>query len=53
MGDSDCPSFWEIVFYHFSIIFSVGIIGYVQVGMSVLRGEVPLHAIVVSIMVIL
>ena len=53
MPDSDCPSFWEILFYLFSIIFSVGIIGYIQLGMSVrYGGEVPLHAIVVSIMFI-
>ncbi len=51
--DSDCPSFWEILIYLFSIIFSVGVIGYIHLGMSVrYGGEVPLHAIVVSIMFI-
>ena len=54
MPDADCPPFKEIVFCLFIIIFSLFVIGYIQLGAGVRYwGEVPLHAIVVSIIFIL
>jgi hypothetical protein len=49
MPETGCPSFLEIVFYLFYIIFSLAIIGYTWLGLAAGNGgEVPLYAIVVA-----
>ncbi len=48
MPETGCPSFLEIVFYLFYIIFSLAIIGYTWLGLAAgTGGEVPLYAIVI------
>ncbi|MHB8164187.1 MAG: hypothetical protein ACYDDV_07525 [Methanoregula sp.] len=49
MPETGCPSFLEIVFYIFSIIFSLAIIGYIWLGPDAgTGGEVPLYAIIIG-----
>jgi len=49
MPETGCPSFLEIVFYLFSIIFSLAITGYTLLRLNAGNGgEVPLYSIVIG-----
>ena len=49
MPETECPSFLEITFYLFYILFSVTIIGYTWRGLDTGNGGgVPLFAIIIA-----
>jgi len=49
MPETGCPSFREVVFYLFSIIFSLAITGYTLIRLNAGNGgEVPLYSIVIG-----